>query len=62
MGSVRSVFLVLANQNRNFRFVKFSTKTDQNNWKSISFGGISVSVSFGRFSVKHMGLSIFPKL
>ena len=29
---------MLANRNRNFRFVKFSTETDQNNWKSISFG------------------------
>ena len=28
IGSVRLVFLVLANRNRNFRFVKFLTKTD----------------------------------
>ena len=51
IGSVRSVFLVLANRNRNFRFVKFPTETDWNNWKPISFGCILISVSFSRFSI-----------
>ena len=51
IGSVRSVFLVLANRNRNFRFVKFPTEIDRNNWKPIGFGCISVLVGFSRFSV-----------
>ena len=51
IGLVRLVFLVLANRNQNFRFVKFPTETDRNNWKPIGFGCISVSVDFSRFSV-----------
>ena len=46
---VRSVFLCLANRNWKFRFVKFSTKIDWNNWESIGFGLFrlwSVSVGF----------------
>ena len=39
----------MANRNRNFRFVKFSIKTDQSNWKSIDFDWISVSVGFFGF-------------
>ena len=46
ISSVQSVFLVLANRNRNFRFVKFPTEIDRNNWKPIGFGCISVSVGF----------------
>ena len=38
ISSVRLIFLSLANRNRKFRFVKFSTKTDRNNWESIGFG------------------------
>ena len=52
--SIRSVFLVLANRNRNFRFVKFPIETDRNNWKPIGFGCLSVSVGFSqhhRFTV-----------
>ena len=34
----RLVFLCLANWNRKFRFVKFWTEIDRNNWESIGFG------------------------
>ena len=43
-----AVFLCLANQNRKFWFVKFSTKTDQNNWESIGFDFIAISVGLKR--------------
>ena len=36
--------MCMANRNWIFRLVKFSTKTDQNGWKSNSFSGISVSI------------------
>ena len=39
--------MCMANRNRIFRLVKFSTEIDRNGRKSIDFGGISVSVSFG---------------
>ena len=39
--------MCMVNRNRIFRLVKFSTEIDRNGRKSIDFGGISVSVSFG---------------
>ena len=36
------MFLELANRNQNFRFVKFSTETNQNGWNSIGFSFWSV--------------------
>ena len=49
IGLVQLVFFELVYRNQNFRFVKFSTKTDQSNWKSIGFGWISVLVGFSGF-------------
>ena len=44
IGLVQLVFFELVYRNQNFRFVKFSTKTDQNGWNSISFGLVSISI------------------
>ena len=41
--------MCMANRNRIFRFVKFSTETDRNGWKTIGFGVFrfqSISVGF----------------
>ena len=48
----RLVCMGMANRNRIFRFMKFSTETDQNGWKTIGFGVFrfqSILVGF-RFS------------
>ena len=48
----RLVCMGMANRNRIFRFMKFSTETDQNGWKTINFGVFrfqSILVGF-RFS------------
>ena len=50
--SVRSVFFYLANWNRNFRFVKVLTESDQNSWKTIDFG-------FWAWSLGQLGLWFF---
>ena len=55
------VFLGLANQNWNFWFVNFSTKTDRNGWNSIGFSFDRLSV-FGALSLGQLGLwFFFPK-
>ena len=59
----RLVCMGMANQNQIFWFVKFSTETDWNGWKSIGFGVYqfqSVSVGF-RFS-KERVIEIFKTL
>ena len=59
----RSVCIGMANRNRIFQFVKFSTETDRNGWKTIGFGVYwfqSVSVGF-RFS-KERVIEIFKTL
>ena len=50
----------MANRNRVFRFVKFSTETDWNGWKSIYFCSISISIGF-QFS-KERVIEIFKTL
>ena len=45
IGSVFLVFLGLANWNRNFWFVKFSTKINWNGWNSIFFNFVLILVS-----------------
>ena len=59
----RSVCIGMANQNRIFQFVKFSTETDRNGWKTIGFDVYrfqSVSIGF-RFS-KERVIKIFKTL
>ena len=56
----RSVCMGMANRNRIFRFVKFSTETDRNGWKSIGFGVFRFqSVSVGFWFSKERVIEIF---
>ena len=56
----RSVCMGMANRNRIFWFVKFSTETDQHSWKSIGFGVFQFqSVLVGFLFSKERVIEIF---